>query len=72
MRIDFEADAICAEIDNRFFPTKKASNCGQLKAYLKSNGRRGGIRTRYPLHPMQVLEFPPETSTDQKSQKNSI
>ena len=36
------------------FPMKKASNCFQLEAFVRSNGRRGGIRTRDPLHPMQV------------------
>ena len=33
---------------------KKAPNCFQLEAFVRSNGRRGGIRTRDPLHPMQV------------------
>ncbi len=33
---------------------KKAPNCFQLEAFVQSIGRRGGIRTRDPLHPMQV------------------
>ena len=33
---------------------KKAPNCFQLEAIVQSIGRRGGIRTRDPLHPMQV------------------
>ncbi len=33
---------------------EKAPNCFQLEASVLSNGRRGGIRTRDPLHPMQV------------------
>ena len=33
---------------------KKAPNCFQLEAFVQSIGRRGGIRPRDPLHPMQV------------------
>ena len=32
---------------------KTFKNCS-LKVFKLSNGRRGGIRTRDPLHPMQV------------------
>ena len=33
---------------------KKAPDCFQMEAFVLTNGRRGGIRTRDPLHPMQV------------------
>ncbi len=33
---------------------KKATKVTSLVAFESVNGRRGGIRTRDPLHPMQV------------------
>jgi hypothetical protein len=34
---------------------------------MNKNGRRGGIRTRYPLHPMQVLASAKKLIKSQKS-----
>ena len=33
---------------------KRATACGDSPLFIEENGRRGGIRTRDPLHPMQV------------------
>jgi hypothetical protein len=53
-------------------PMQKASNCFQLEAFIRSIGRRGGIRTRYPLHPIQVLAFPLDTKARQVEPKKPI
>ncbi len=47
-------DSLRFFVEEMYSPMRKASSCYQREAFIQSNGRRGGIRTRDPLHPMQV------------------
>ncbi len=60
-----EAKAAAAKVD----PKKQEAN-PKIGLLLETNGRGGGIRTRDPLHPMQLLEEQNQVLSDVIGCKN--